>query len=423
MFIQNNQKIVQSPDWILIILYLCLVLIGWVNIFVSAYSPTSFETVFDLSKLYGKQMIWITFSILFALFIMVIDVKVYTQLTKLFYGIAMGMLLVVSVIGSTRSGATAWLGIGGMGVQPSEFAKTATALFLAAFISNIEKYAPLKTKEWFQAFAIILVPVALIILQQDTGSALVFLFFVIMFYREGLTGVFLLIGLFAIALFVLTLAFKELYIIAGITAIALIAWGFLRKQKKKLWNLLIVYLAAIGFVFATDVFYESILQQHQKKRIDTILGKSSDPHGADYNLNQSKIAIGSGGFKGKGFLKGTQTKLNFVPEQSTDFIFCTIGEEWGFLGSFTVFALYLSLILRILYKAERQLSLFARIYGYGVLCILFAHFMINIGMTIGLLPVIGIPLPFISYGGSSLLAFTLLLFIFIKLDTFRNSFV
>jgi len=251
----------------------------------------------------------------------------------------------------------------------------------------------------------------------------VFLFFIIMFYREGLAGIFMFVGLFAIALFVLTLIFKELYIIAGITAVALAVWFFYRKHKKKLWNLLIVYLAAVGFIFATDVFYGSILQQHQKKRIDTILGKSSDPHGADYNLNQSKIAIGSGGFNGKGFLKGTQTKLNFVPEQSTDFIFCTIGEEWGFIGSFTVFALYLFLLLRILYKAERQLSAFSRIYGYGVVCILFAHFMINIGMTIGLLPVIGIPLPFISYGGSSLLAFTLLLFIFIKLDTFRNSFV
>lgn len=422
MFLQNNNKITQTPDWIIIILYLLLVTIGWFSIFASAYS-SDFTSIFNFSMVYGKQLIWIGSSLILIVFIMVLDVKVYTQLTYWIYGFTVFMLLAVLAIGSTHSGAKSWFGIGNLGVQPSEFAKIGTALLLASFISDKQKKRSLTNKEWLQAILIILIPIILIILQKDTGSALVFFFFTIMFYREGLTGKIMLAGITAIILFVLTLIFNELYIIALITIITLFLWLYFKKSKKYLFKLLLIYISTIGFIFLVNTIYISVLQQHQKKRIDSIIGKSSDPKGADYNLNQSKIAIGSGGFAGKGFLNGTQTKLDFVPEQSTDFIFCTIGEERGFIGSFTVFVLYAALILRILYKSEKQRSAFTRIYGYGVVCILFAHFMINIGMTIGLIPVIGIPLPFLSYGGSSLWAFTILLFIFVKLDTLRNSYV
>src|SRR5574344_255993 len=344
MILQNNNKVTQHPDWMIIILYLVLIFTGWISIFASAYS-NSFTSIFNLSMVYGKQLIWIGSSILLAIFIMVIDAKIYTQLTSWFYGFTILLLLAVLAIGSTRSGAKSWFGIGNFGVQPSEFAKISTALLLASFISNKQKDGKLSNKDWLQTVSIILIPIVLIILQQDTGSALVFLFFTIMLYREGLTGSVMLAGLSAIVLFVLTLIFNELYILALITAIGLIGWICFRKSKKNLLKLLIVYLLSVGFIFFVNTFYSSILQQHQKKRIDSIIGKSSDPKGADYNLNQSKIAIGSGGLTGKGFLNGTQTKLDFVPEQSTDFIFCTIGEERGFLGSCVVLGLFVYLIL------------------------------------------------------------------------------
>jgi len=269
---------------------------------------------------------------------------------------------------------------------------------------------------WLIAFGIILTPAFIILLQKDTGSALVFLSFIILFYREGMTGTIFIFGAIAVFLFVFTLLTNEIYSLALLTFILVIAWIIDRKDKKKIIRNIIIYVVAIAFIGAVNIGYNKVLQPHQKQRIDTLLGKTSDPKGADFNLIQSKIAIGSGGFFGKGYLNGTQTKLNFVPEQSTDFIFCAIGEEWGFLGSCVLGTLFLSLVIRILRLSEKQRNPYARYYGYGIAGIIAFHFFINIGMTIGLVPIIGIPLPFISYGGSSLWAFTAMLFIFIKLN-------
>ncbi len=273
-----------------------------------------------------------------------------------------------------------------------------------------------KKSMWLIAFGIILLPAFIILLQKDTGSALVFLSFIVLFYREGLTGFIFIIGAIAVFLFVFTLLTNEIYSIALLTVILIIAWIIDRKDKKKIIRNIIIFAIAVAFIGAVNIGYNKVLQPHQRQRIDTLLGKTSDPKGADFNLIQSKIAIGSGGFFGKGYLNGTQTKLNFVPEQSTDFIFCAIGEEWGFVGSCALGALFLSLVIRILRLAEKNRNPYARYYGYGIAGIIAFHFFINIGMTIGLVPIIGIPLPFISYGGSSLWAFTAMLFIFIKLN-------
>ena len=293
--------------------------------------------------------------------------------------------------------------------------KLATAMTLAKFF-NEGKTMVEKRSMWLIAFGIILTPAFIILLQKDTGSALVFLSFIVLFYREGMTGVIFIFGAVAVFLFVFTLLTNEIYSLALLTFILVIAWIIDRKDKKKVIRNIIIYVVAIAFIAAVNIGYNKVLQPHQKQRIDTLLGKTSDPKGADFNLIQSKIAIGSGGFFGKGYLNGTQTKLNFVPEQSTDFIFCAIGEEWGFLGSCVLGALFLSLVIRILRLSEKQRNPYTRYYGYGIAGIIAFHFFINIGMTIGLVPIIGIPLPFISYGGSSLWAFTAMLFIFIKLN-------
>jgi rod shape determining protein RodA len=318
-------------------------------------------------------------------------------------------------LGSKINGATSWIKIGSFSIQPTEFMKLATAMALAKFF-NEGKTTVEKRSMWLIAFGIILTPAFIILLQKDTGSALVFLSFIILFYREGMTGTIFIFGAIAVFLFVFTLLTNEIYSLALLTFILVIAWIIDRKDKKKIIRNIIIYVVAIAFIGAVNIGYNKVLQPHQKQRIDTLLGKTSDPKGADFNLIQSKIAIGSGGFFGKGYLNGTQTKLNFVPEQSTDFIFCAIGEEWGFLGSCVLGTLFLSLVIRILRLSEKQRNPYARYYGYGIAGIIAFHFFINIGMTIGLVPIIGIPLPFISYGGSSLWAFTAMLFIFIKLN-------
>jgi len=324
-------------------------------------------------------------------------------------------MLIVVFVGTEISGAKAWIKIGNYSIQPTEFAKFATALALAKFF-NEGKTQSQKRYMWLTAFGMIFIPIIIIIFQKDAGSALVFLSFIILFYREGLSGNIFLIAVTAFILFLLTFMLNELYAIAISTSIFLIFWIINRKKKKKLIRNAIIYGCALLFIFSIDIIYDKTLQPHQKMRIDTILGKTSDPQGADFNLNQSKIAIGSGGLWGKGYLNGTQTKLNFVPEQSTDFIFCSIGEEFGFLGSLVILSLFTALIYRILFLSEQHRNPFVRYYGYGVASIIFFHFIINIGMTIGLVPIIGIPLPFLSYGGSSLWGFTILLFIFIRLN-------
>ena len=415
---RGQRGIFDGIDWVMIFLYLTLVLMGWVNIYAAVYNEEH-QSILDVTQRYGKQLIWIGLSVFAALVILLIDGKFYSTFAVPIYIVIMLLLVVVLVTARDVAGARSWIDIGAFKLQPSEFAKSATALALAYYLSSINiRMDELKTK--LIAGLILAVPAGLILLQNDTGSALVFGAFAFVLYREGLSGNFLLFGLAVALLFIFSLLFPPLTMLIILGALLLVLFLFQRKKTVKLGvgfgSILIVLM---GFVYSVDYIFNNVLEPHQQVRIDVLLGKADDPTGAGYNVNQSKIAIGSGGFSGKGFLKGTQTKYDFVPEQTTDFIFCTVGEEWGFIGSLVVISLFAALILRIFFIAERQRSAFTRIYGYCVGTILLFHFMINIGMTIGLMPVIGIPLPFFSYGGSSLLGFTILLFIFIKLDGFR----
>ena len=315
-------------------------------------------------------------------------------------------------------GATSWFELGGFKFQPSEFAKFTTALALAKYYNTLHiKRISLQNK--LKTYAIIILPFLLIILQNDLGTALVYASFVLVLYREGLSGNILIFGLIVGVLFVLSLLLDQILLVSILSGIAFIIFLISRKRKKEIIALGGILIASMAFVLSVNYMFDNFLAPHHKVRIDILLGKKIDAHGAGYNLIQSKIAIGSGGLSGKGFLNGTQTRFDFVPEQSTDFIFCTIGEEWGFIGSLFFVSVFIGLLLRILFLAERQRSNFSRIYGYSVATILFMHFLINIGMTIGLVPVIGIPLPFTSYGGSSLIGFTILLFIFLNLDSYR----
>lgn len=417
----KQRGVFYNVDWLTILLYLALVIIGWVNIYAAVYDPEH-TSMMDLSQNYGRQMIWIISSFVLITAILLLDPKFFGAFSPGFYAITLVLLILVLFIGRTVGGDQAWIALGGFRLQPSEFSKAATALLLARFLSgNNIRMQDLNTK--FISAAIIGIPVVLILLQNDAGSALVFAGFILVLYREGLSPLVLIIGGMMILLFVLTLAFDPTYIMIGLVLAA--AWLVYNSRKRRKMLPLIIggLVCSILFVMATNYIFYSFLQPHQRTRIEVLLNKEVDLRGAGYNLNQSKIAIGSGRFDGKGFLNGTQTKYNFVPEQSTDFIFCTVGEEWGFIGSTVVIGLYLALLLRIVHIAERQRSSFSRIYGYGVASIIFIHVLINLGMTIGLVPVIGIPLPFLSYGGSSLWSFTLLLFILIRLDANRMGII
>ncbi|MFW6020241.1 MAG: rod shape-determining protein RodA, partial [Bacteroidales bacterium] len=401
-------------DWTLVMIYLALVFIGWINIY-SAVFDEEHQSILDFSQKYGKQMIWIITSLTIALIILILDPKFFSTFAFPIYFGTIFLLMAVLVFGHEVAGSKSWFEIGSIRIQPAEFAKFATCLAIARYLSSYNTdIAKLKTK--VVMFAIILAPAVFIILQNDTGSALVYLSFLLVFYREGFSGNIFLLGLAIIFLFLATLLFNELYVMIGVTILALTGIILVKKTFRNIFVILGFLIITLGIIYSVSYVFDNVLEEHQRTRINVILGKSTDPHGAEYNINQSKIAIGSGGFSGKGFLEGTQTKYNFVPEQSTDFIFCTIGEEWGFIGSVVLVSLFVLLLFRIIKLAERQRSDFSRIYGYGLASIIFFHFVINIGMTIGLTPVIGIPLPFISYGGSSLWSFTILLFIFIKLD-------
>jgi rod shape determining protein RodA len=500
-------NIFANVDWVSILLYLTLVFIGWINIYAAVYNEDH-HSILDVSQRYGKQLIWIGFALILALIILMVEGQFFTSFAFPIYGVIMFSLIAVLLIGVTTNGATSWFEIGDFKIQPSEFAKFATILALAKYLSMLSiNMKDIKTK--VVAIAIISFPAVLILLQNDTGSTLVYAAFVFVLYREGLSGNILLFGLLAIVIFVLTLIFGPINIIITasfayilfytllkynlkVTVISLLLFsglvyvfysyqmnqnmvyygigagltfllGYLivkKELKDKVVHFLGIFIFVVTclYIFSIDFAFNKVLQEHQRTRITVLLGEEdklieqieqlklakdkeglseeeiqilSDDIGAKkfslkelrqgngWNIKQSLIAIGSGGFTGKGFLEGTQTKFNFVPEQSTDFIFCTIGEEWGFMGTFILIAIYVALFLRLIYLAEKQRSIFSRIYGYGVASILFFHFLVNIGMAIGLAPVIGIPLPFISYGGSSLWSFTILLFIFIKLDSER----
>lgn len=414
---RDDRSILQNIDWILVGLFLVMVIFGWMNIYAAVFNDEH-KNIFDFSQNYGKQGIWIVCSFLIALMVLVIDGKFYAAFSYAIYGAMLLLLLSTFAFARDVKGSYGWIDIGSYKLQPAEFAKFATNMALAKYLSTLDiRMQDFRTK--IMSAIIIGIPAVIILLQNDTGSALVFGAFILVLYREGLSGNVLLLGLISGALFVLALLVSNAILFSIIGVIALIFMLLVRRTRKNIIIIVSGALVAMSIVFSVDYFYHKVLQEHQRTRIDVLLGKEVDLKGAGYNVNQSKIAIGSGGIFGKGFLQGTQTKYDFVPEQSTDFIFCTVGEEWGFLGSVLVIGLFVALLARIIYVAERQRSAYTRIYGYGVACILFVHLMINIGMTIGLAPVIGIPLPFFSYGGSSLWSFTILLFIFIRLDAYR----
>lgn len=464
-------NIFKNLDYISILLYLALVFMGWLNIYAAVYND-EYNSIIDISQKYGKQLMWIFITFGFIAAILLIDSKVYSLGSYFIYGLMMLVLVSVLFLGKEVNGARSWFQLGFIKFQPAEFAKFATCLAMAKFMSRFN-FKMMTFKNLILLGIICFTPAALIILQNDTGSALVYTSFVLVFYRQGLPGIILGLMFIAVAIFILTLITSSLVTLSIILLGGILGYYIVNKNKKEcffsiiflsiifsltklcfylfdidksdykilLYSALfflpfaliysfkkrikyalisiVIISGAIGFNSSVHYIFENVLEKHQSQRIKIMLGIESDPYGKGYNVNQSKIAIGSGGLTGKGFLKGTQTKYDFVPEQSTDFIFCTIGEEWGFGGSFVVISIFLTLILRLIFLAERQRSRFSRIYGYGVASIFIFHLAINIGMTIGLAPVIGIPLPFFSYGGSSLLSFSILLFIFIKLDSNR----
>lgn len=409
----RNQSTIANIDWITVLLYAALVAIGWVNIF-SASVPVEGITQFNFSSEYGRQLMFIGLSLFLIIFLLSLDAKVYEKYSGLYYIAAMLGLAGLFLFGKTVNGQTNWYGIGSFSIQPSEFAKVATALALAKFIEspNIDLT---RFSTQVRALSIIGIPM-LLILPNDPGSALVFMFLIFALYREGLPFVYILIGTLVLVLFILALVVDVWIIILSIFLITAFLYFKTKKVYRNILASLVVFVGISLFVFSSSYIFENVLQSHHRDRINVLLGNEVDMRGAGYNLNQSKIAIGSGGLTGKGFLEGTQTKGSFVPEQHTDFIFTTLAEEWGFLGSMLVIVLFITLMFRILYLAEQQRSKFSRIYGYGVVSILFIHFFANIGMVIGIFPTIGIPLPLFSYGGSGLWAYTFLIFIFVKLD-------
>lgn len=416
----NRNRIIGRLDWVTVLIYLALVLIGWFSIFSAKYNELH-PSIFDFSMEYGKQLIWIGIAFFIGFIILLIDAKFFNAFSLWIYILVLITLVMVLAYGKVTKGATSWIEFGPIKFQPSEFAKMATALALAGYLDRLDVDLK-KRKDQIVAIALVAIPMVLVLLQNDTGSAIVFMSFIFIFYREGLPGAgwVMVAGVVAVLLFIFTLIWtqKVMFIILG-SLLLLTTTYYLLTRKRGIIQMVAVFAFMFVFVFSVDYAFNKVLQEHQRSRIEVLLGMKDDPKGDGYNVHQSKIAIGSGGFAGKGFLEGTQTKYDFVPEQHTDFIFCTIGEEGGFMGTSLVVLLYVALLVRLVIMAERQRSVFSRVYGYGVAGIFFVHFAINIGMTIGLVPVIGIPLPFLSYGGSSMLAFTIMLAIFVKQDANR----
>ena len=417
----RDDSISGGLDWMAVLLYTTLVLLGWSNIYAAVYDETLNQHIWDLSLNSGRQLLFIVGAVIIVMGIIIIDMRFYETFAYVIYGVFIVLMLLVPFVGREVAGNKAWLGIGSFGVQPSEFAKFATALAIAKFIGSVG-FRMDNLRNQAILFAMILIPLGLTILQKDAGTALVFSVFVLVFFREGMSPFLLVVGISAVAIFVLTLLIpNQLYLHLGIVLIliAMIALG-----KKKIKRIVILTVGALiisGVIESVDYIVNDVLKPHQQNRIKAFVNPDADPLGYGWNVTQSKIAIGSGRFLGKGFLQGTQTKFDFVPEQSTDFIFCTIGEEHGWVGSFVTIVLFVSLLLRITFLAERQKNRFARAFGYSVASIFWFHFAVNIGLTIGLFPVIGIPLPFFSYGGSSLWGFTILLFVLLKLDAHRGE--
>jgi rod shape determining protein RodA len=403
-------------DWITMLLFLALVTIGWVNIYSASYTEDSMR-FFDFNQIYTKQLLWICLSFVLIVFILALDTKFYERFSSIIYLGSLVTLLGLYVFGNNVNGATSWYAIGPASIQPSEFAKAATALALAKYVSDIQTNMN-AFRDQLKAFLILALPALIIIPQPDPGSALIYVAFIFPLYREGLHFVYLLLGFFAAALFVGTLVISAPWIALLVVLITIGIFLKNKKQKRKpsLLKYAAIAMACIGFAFSVSYIFNNVFEQRHRDRFNIVLGKEVDTKGIGYNTNQSEIAIGSGGWFGKGWTEGTQTKGDFVPEQHTDYIFSTVGEEWGFIGSLGVILLFIFLIIRILVLAEQQKSQFTRVYGYSVAAIIFFHFFINVGMVTGLFPTVGIPLPFFSYGGSSLWGFTILLFIFVRLD-------
>ncbi|MDG2492186.1 MAG: rod shape-determining protein RodA [Flavobacteriaceae bacterium] len=413
-------KIIYRLDWVTILLYVALVIFGISNIYSTNYNENS--NLINLKIPVGKQLAFAVASFIVATAMLTIKAKVFERFTSVFYLLTLILLIGLFAFGSNISGATSWYSFGGVGLQPSEFAKVTTSLAVAKLLSEIQIDIK-KIKSLVQVALIIVLPMILIVLQPDPGTALVFSAFFFVLFREGLNSFFLITAFSLVFFFILSLLAPIPFVFASIITLSISLYFFSRKLNKKtsLLPYLGVIIVSCSYVYSVDYIFNNVFEQRHRDRFNIILGKEVDSQGIGYNINQSKIAIGSGGWEGKGFLQGTQTKGNFVPEQHTDYIFSTIGEEWGFYGSTAVVFVFCFLIIRIVYRAENLKNNFARIYGHGVAAILFLHFFINIGMSLGLVPTIGIPLPFISYGGSSLLGFTCLLFIFLNLDANRLS--
>lgn len=415
----SRTNITRNIDWVTVMLYLVLVLLGWISIYAAVYNENH-SSILDMSQSYGRQLMWIGTSVVLALVIIIIDAKFFSTFSYAIYVATLGLLVAVLLFGKEIAGSKSWFQIGVFSLQPAEFAKFATSLALAKYLSGLNRDLT-KWKTLLRAAVILAIPAGFIFLQNDTGSALVYTAFIFVLYREGMPGSILIIGLSVVVLFLLALLVDKLIVIVGLALLATLLILLIRRTFRNIAAVVGLLLLTIAFIYSVDYVFQNVMEPHQRTRINVLLGKESDVRGAGYNVHQSLIAIGSGGFKGKGFLQGTQTKFDFVPEQSTDFIYCTVGEEWGFIGSTLVVLLFLALLSRLIYLAERQRSPFSRIYGYGVASVIFFHFTVNIAMTLGLFPVIGIPLPFFSYGGSSLWSFTILLFIFLKLDSNRMT--
>lgn len=413
----KNQSVTSNIDWISILIYIALVIMGWLNIYSSSLSTvTESNTIFDFTQIYGKQFLFILFTIPLIFIVLSVEAKFYEKFSIVIFAVALLSLLGLFAFGKTIAGQRCWYAIGSFTLQPSEFAKAATALALAKYLSDVQVNLKDLNRQ-IQALLIIFLPVLLILPQPDPGSALIFSVFFIVLFREGLPGWYLMTGFIAIVVFILTLAIGNPFIVIAIAAVGLLINHFRSRFVDRNIILSAILLVGMsGLSFSVDYVFSNVFKQHHRDRFNILLGKEVDMKGVGYNTNQSEIAIGSGGFFGKGYLEGTQTKGGFVPEQHTDYIFTTVGEEWGFLGSIFVIGLFAGLILRIIYLAERQKTKFSRVYGYCVAGILFIHFFVNIAMVVGVFPTIGVPLPFFSYGGSGLWGFTILLFIFLKMD-------
>ncbi|KAB1156751.1 rod shape-determining protein RodA [Flavobacterium luteum] len=410
----KNQSVTNNLDWVSVIIYITLVVMGWLNIYSSSLSLSDDNYILDLSQFYGKQLLSIVLTIPLIFMVLSVDGKFYEKYSTIIFGVALLSLAGLFVFGKTIKGQANWYSFGSFGLQPSEFAKAATALAIAKYLSDVQVNLKDVNRQ-IQALGIIFLPILLIV-PHDPGSALIYTMFIIVLYREGLPPWYLWTGFIAIVVFVLSLVLEPWAVILISFLVTSFIYYKSRIIDRNVVASAIILVLISGFVFSVDYVFDNVFKQHHRDRFNILLGKEVDMKGIGYNTNQSEIAIGSGGWFGKGFLEGTQTKGGFVPEQHTDYIFTTVGEEWGFLGCLIVIGLFVGLIFRVIYLSERQKTKFSRVYGYCVAAILFMHFFVNIAMVTGIFPTIGVPLPFFSYGGSGLWGFTILLFIFLKMD-------